>query len=820
MEYYYSEGLFSSDISATAITSCSAYSVDIQPVDDKLVSDPLEIHCLVDTPNITNSDDVTISWTLPNGTITNDTNRLTITPTVSHGTNHISTLQFSYLSEDDEGLYECNTTVLGYNDTKTVSVELTNLIIPTPNVIVTALNNQQVGDPLLLECNVTTVRGITSSVDIVWITNDEVVRRVNNVSWETVDNSVVYNDTYNNGSILSEDDDGTVYQCKVEINTTPLVSSISTFVVRIQSMEQQIFVGSPYYISCSIFVSGEYSTFIWTGSNGVITDDGRLTAVTSDISNDTTSTSTVQFSYLRESDEGSYRCDVTVFGYNYNYSTSSSVELNNFTVPTPNVIVTALNNQQVGDPLLLECNVTTVKGITSSVDIVWITNDKEVERVNNVSGETVDNYSVYRSIYNDSGIVQDNRTYQCSVNINGFSVVSATDTFIYVAPVTTPTSTPGASSSSTDVVPVMTPTSTPGASSTDVVPVTTPTSVPGASSPGASSSSTAIAISSIAAVIVLTFILAILGYFIYKKRRSLKVKWSPHKRGENTVPPFDDDTDYSVIGKEAPSTCEYLGNEKVLHWIKDVQMPKIDEECASIRSGEMTNDDMLNLVYGSKGNPTKVREVKKCYHTEMLTTKDPYLSESVAFDSSNNRYSVNSSTMSDRDFQGALGDYYCEDTTQGTSKCKHNVELESADYDTTTSGLDRGYYADYDNTKTASLSNKDLSMTVPLESAGEARLEVAKESKDDCDMPYIPASEDTGVYTGSYLSDSPIPPPDGGYTSCSSEIHSIDKTTSYLPNVTSPTSPTSHHSDQSLPFGDYVDHNVALQHKSTIVNMS
>ena len=103
-------------------------------------------------------------------------------------------------------------------------------LVPTPNVIVTALNNQQVGDPLLLECNVTTVRGITSSVDIVWITNDEVVRRVNNVSWETVDNSVVYNDTYNNGSILSEDDDGTVYQCKVEINTTPLVSSISTFV--------------------------------------------------------------------------------------------------------------------------------------------------------------------------------------------------------------------------------------------------------------------------------------------------------------------------------------------------------------------------------------------------------------------------------------------------------------------------------------------------------------------------------------------------------------------------------------------------------------
>ena len=100
-------------------------AVDIQPVDMMLVSDPLEIHCLVYTANISNSDDVTISWTGPNGTITND-NRLTITPTVSNGTNHISTLQFSYLSEYDEGLYECSTTVLSYGENKSTSVELTN----------------------------------------------------------------------------------------------------------------------------------------------------------------------------------------------------------------------------------------------------------------------------------------------------------------------------------------------------------------------------------------------------------------------------------------------------------------------------------------------------------------------------------------------------------------------------------------------------------------------------------------------------------------------------------------------------------------------
>ena len=101
--------------------------VGIQPVDDLLVSGPLDIHCSVNTADIINSDDVTISWTGPNGTITNDT-RLTIIPTVSSGTNHFGTLQFSYLSEDDEGSYECSTTVLSYNKSKTAPIELTNFI--------------------------------------------------------------------------------------------------------------------------------------------------------------------------------------------------------------------------------------------------------------------------------------------------------------------------------------------------------------------------------------------------------------------------------------------------------------------------------------------------------------------------------------------------------------------------------------------------------------------------------------------------------------------------------------------------------------------
>ena len=73
-----------------------------------------EMHCIADITERINPLAVNITWTGPNGAITND-NRLTITPTVSNGTKHISTLQFSYLSEDDEGLYECNVAVFEMN---------------------------------------------------------------------------------------------------------------------------------------------------------------------------------------------------------------------------------------------------------------------------------------------------------------------------------------------------------------------------------------------------------------------------------------------------------------------------------------------------------------------------------------------------------------------------------------------------------------------------------------------------------------------------------------------------------------------------------
>ena len=87
---------------------------------------------------------------------------------------------------------------------------------------VTAPNNQPVGQSLTLQCEVTTVRGITSRVDIVWSSGGIELNRTNNVSSTTMDNSLVYTDSYTI-SQLSTTDEGRVIKCEVVINASPSV---------------------------------------------------------------------------------------------------------------------------------------------------------------------------------------------------------------------------------------------------------------------------------------------------------------------------------------------------------------------------------------------------------------------------------------------------------------------------------------------------------------------------------------------------------------------------------------------------------------------
>ena len=86
----------------------------------------------------------------------------------------------------------------------------------------TATSTQTVGQSLTLQCEVTTVRGITSRVDIVWSSNGTVLRRINDTTATTVNNSLMYTDSYTI-SQLNTTDDGRLIQCEVLINANPSV---------------------------------------------------------------------------------------------------------------------------------------------------------------------------------------------------------------------------------------------------------------------------------------------------------------------------------------------------------------------------------------------------------------------------------------------------------------------------------------------------------------------------------------------------------------------------------------------------------------------
>ena len=96
------------------------------------------------------------------------------------------------------------------------------ILVPTPTVSLTALNTQTVGQSLTLQCEVTTVRGITSRVDIVWSSGGTILRRINSTTATTMDNSLVYTDSYNISQLNTTDDDRVIH-CGVVINSTDLV---------------------------------------------------------------------------------------------------------------------------------------------------------------------------------------------------------------------------------------------------------------------------------------------------------------------------------------------------------------------------------------------------------------------------------------------------------------------------------------------------------------------------------------------------------------------------------------------------------------------
>ena len=190
----------------------------------------------------------------------------------------------------------------------------------------TAPNTQVVGQSLTLECSVTTVRGITSNMDFVWSSDGIELQRLTEVNASFTSNNSTYTIPQ-----LSTTDDGRVYQCEVVINTSPpVIATVNvTLDVTVPNLTvsitpsgtiQRAIVGSPQDIQCTVStVSGvELSSVMisWMGPGGdTVRNDSRVTiSPTSGSGNNYTSS--LQFMYLVEGDEGTYECNVMILETN------------------------------------------------------------------------------------------------------------------------------------------------------------------------------------------------------------------------------------------------------------------------------------------------------------------------------------------------------------------------------------------------------------------------------------------------------------------------------------------------------------------------
>jgi len=101
-------------------------------------------------------------------------------------------------------------------------------LVPLPSVVLTAPSTQIVGQSLTLECSITTVRGITSRVDIVWSSGStELARRIGVNSSSMTDNSMVFTDSYTIPQ-LSTAHEGESYECEIAVDSsTPVSASIN-----------------------------------------------------------------------------------------------------------------------------------------------------------------------------------------------------------------------------------------------------------------------------------------------------------------------------------------------------------------------------------------------------------------------------------------------------------------------------------------------------------------------------------------------------------------------------------------------------------------
>ena len=88
-----------------------------------MVGNPQKINCTVNTVSGVESSSIMINWLGPKGISVISDSRVIITPTVSTGSTYFSSLQFTYLKEEDKGMYTCNVTMLKTSVSKSYEIK-------------------------------------------------------------------------------------------------------------------------------------------------------------------------------------------------------------------------------------------------------------------------------------------------------------------------------------------------------------------------------------------------------------------------------------------------------------------------------------------------------------------------------------------------------------------------------------------------------------------------------------------------------------------------------------------------------------------------
>ena len=108
-----------------------------------------------------------------------------------------------------------------------------DILVPSPTVSIIVPNTQAVGQSLRLECNGTTVRGVTSDVEVVWRRGNTIVQTTRVTAATTsLENLLVYRDSYTISRLNTSDDD-IEYRCGLAIHASSVVKAETTVTLHV-----------------------------------------------------------------------------------------------------------------------------------------------------------------------------------------------------------------------------------------------------------------------------------------------------------------------------------------------------------------------------------------------------------------------------------------------------------------------------------------------------------------------------------------------------------------------------------------------------------